>query len=186
MSRVEREGIARVEQRQSPDQSLAMDQHSQNQNSTESNWNWVGVATPDSANRIQIPPALNEAGIFENFTEATWGFETKTGAFVISPERLDIERYKSVEPRTIGSKKDGFRCQIPHQYLSEGSGTLYYDIQKVNATVEGTEAFHFIYHDEIFQRRTPWCYVLTTSELEQRLLRPEAWVETVFPEVHPK
>lgn len=156
-----------------------------NQNTTTTTggtgWNWVFAATPDSSNRVKIPPRLVEAGIFEQNSSAYWGYNQRTGTMVVSPAELQFPNIKNVDESSIGGPKDGYRSTVPHQFYPDSSGQTHLAAQKVDPTLTGDETFHFLYHDDVEQRDTSWCYVLTTTELERRILPPSEWPETVFP-----
>ena len=145
-------------------------------------WNWVSAEKPDSVNRVKIPPALIDEGIFETTDMAYWGFNSDTGTRFVSPDELEVPEYEPVASRSIGGPGDGHRSTIPHQFYSDSSGKTHLEAQKVDPTFDDEETLHFLYHDEVKDRDRPWCYVLTTSELEQRLLPHSDWPETVFPE----
>jgi len=148
----------------------------------ERGWNWVGVAPADTAGRVKLPPALLEEGVFDQHDEAYWGHETNTGTLVVSPEPLELEDYHSLsKSRSIGSRADGHRCTIPHQYKPGTSGQLPEKLQNQDPAFDGEERVHFVFHEAVLERETPWCFVLPESEFEKRMLAPGDWPETVFP-----
>ena len=155
--------------------------HTRTDSSAESEWNWVGTAAADTAGRVKIPPQLSEVGLFEQFTEAHWGYEATTGTIVVSSNEFQLSGYESVASTSIGGPSDGHRCTVPHQYNPKGSGAAHIEAQNVDPTVTGEEELHFLYHDDAVERDEGWCYVLTTTELEQRLLAPADWPECVHP-----
>jgi hypothetical protein len=147
-----------------------------------SGWSWVGVATADSEGRIKLPRALLEEGVFDHHDEAHWGHETNTGTLVVSPAPLKLEDYESVGSRKIGSQADGHRCTVPHQYTTGGSEETHIVLQGEDPTFHGDEPVHFVYHEAVLTRETPWCFVLPQNEFVRRFLNPADWPETIFPE----
>lgn len=147
-----------------------------------SGWNWVGVAPADTAGRVKLPRALLEEGVFDQHDEAYWGHEKNTGTLVVSPAPLELEDYHSLsESRSIGSRADGHRCTVPHQYKPGTSGQLPEVLQNQDPAFDGEERVHFVYHDAVLERETPWCFVLPESDFEERMLAPADWPESVFP-----
>ncbi|WP_241434433.1 hypothetical protein [Natronorubrum tibetense] len=147
-----------------------------------SGWNWLGVAPADTAGRVKLPRSLLEEGVFDQHEEAYWSHETTTGTLVVSSAPLELEGYETVAARKIGSEADGHRCTVPHQYTEGDSDLAHIAIQGAEPTFDGKERVHFVYHDAVIERETPWCFVLRQSEFENRLLAPGDWPETVFPE----
>lgn len=148
-----------------------------------SGWNWVGVAPADVASRVKLPPALLEEGVFDQHDEAYWGHEKTTGTLVVAPAEFELEGYECLsDSRSIGSRADGHRCTIPHQYKPGTSGQVHTDLQNEDPAFDSDERVHFVYHDAVLERETPWCFVLPESEFEKRLLAPGDWPETVLPE----
>lgn len=148
-------------------------------------WNWAGIASPDTAGRVKIPPVLSDVGLFDDFSRAHWGHETTTGTIVVSPSDLEVSEYDTVASTVIGGANDGHRSTVPHQYKPGGSECAYLEAQNREITVSDEELLHFVYPDEALNQENGWCYVLTTTELEQRLLAPSDWPETVHMQQKP-
>jgi hypothetical protein len=144
-------------------------------------WTWVGSVTIDSAGRCQIPQELVAAGVLDGSSQIHWGYEEETGTVVISTGDIAAEKYLTVAKRSRGGSADGHRSTVPHQFSAGMSEQSHIDLQTAEPSLDTGDMVHFVYHDELLERDVSWCFVLTTEQLEARLLSLDDWPESAAP-----
>lgn len=136
-----------------------------------------GNITP-SANRVQFPDGIFEAGILERDGRAFWSYERVVGVLIVSNAELENrENYNLVGDRSIGGSGDNHRCTIPAEFFESHGGTAKQDSEQVHekAQIRKGQERHFVYQDGMASGDTRSCYLLTGQQIVDRLKEPGDW-----------
>ncbi|WP_324665866.1 hypothetical protein [Haloarcula sediminis] len=155
------------------------DSEADDESEEESGWYYVGHGSINhSANRIQFPEGIFEAGILDRGGDAYWSYERVVGTLITSNRELtEEENYNCVGSRAIGGGEDNHRGGIPAPFFADYGGNTKRDSERVpeKAQIRNGEERHFVYREGMDEGETRSCYLLTGDQIVNRLRGPGDW-----------
>jgi hypothetical protein len=126
--------------------------------------------------RIKVPEPLYEVGILEPEGDIYWAYEETTGVLIVSNAELQEDSYHTVTDTAIYPND---YVQVPSPFFppSHEAGTVEAarKIEHEDAYVRRNQLRHFIYREDMAEEEPKSCYLLTNTEVQNRLEDPDDW-----------
>lgn len=126
--------------------------------------------------RIKIPDPLFEVEIVEPEGDIYWAYEKTTGVLIISNAELQDDSYHTVTDTAIYPND---HVQVPSPFFppshEEGTIEAARKIDHEDAYVRRNQLRHFVYREDMAEGEPRSCYLMTNTEIQNRLEDPDDW-----------